>query len=682
MKKYCTLLFFIATISFGNAQNYKFGKVSEKELLEKQHALNPEANATILYSYQRTYYDFSRNSGFNLVTEIRQRIKIYNKDGFDWATKEITVYGGSNDETVSSIKGVTYNLIDGKIQEEKLERDKIFLEESSKYNKTTKFTMPAIKEGCVIEYEYAIKSPYLGAIDPIQLQYTVPINQVDISVTIPEYLVFKVHNNPRAPFYVDIKTSSKPFKRTVTDNVMSGSGKTHRTEMVNSTINFSQNVYEINQENIPALKQEERVDYLYNYAAFLKWELQYTNFPNTPIDNYSQTWDAVTTSIYNDVGYASELKNVNIFKDDLDRLLVDVSDPFQKAAMIYYFVKQKVQWNGIYGFYPEHGIKKAYKEGSGNSGDINLLLTAMLNYAKLQANPVLVSTQNNGVPLFPTRNGFNYLITALKLNSTMMLMDATDHSASIGELPRRARNWQGRLIESNGASQWINLQPTNKSEMRSQLNIQLADTKLKGKSTRFYKGLFAKKFREVYLSTEKEEYTNKLVEDKGNISLSEVEVENKFNFGSEIKETYSFVLDNGMEIINNNIYLKPLLFEKMDENPFKADERFYPIFFQYPSTNNQVINIMVPQGYEVNSLPKDLIVQLANEAGDFKYIVRHQGKFIRVESEVNINRLVFNPQDFEFLKAFYGNIVEKHNEAIVFTKINKNGTEKSAAGGR
>ena len=58
----------------------------------------------------------------------------------------------------------------------------------------------------------------------------------------------------------------------------------------------------------------------------------------------------------------------------------------------------------------QKGTRKAYLEGEGNVADINLLLIAMLRSQGVDANPVLVSTRNNGIPLFPTRKGFNYVI--------------------------------------------------------------------------------------------------------------------------------------------------------------------------------------------------------------------------------------------------------------------------------
>ena len=104
-------------------------------------------------------------------------------------------------------------------------------------------------------------------------------------------------------------------------------------------------------------------------------------------------------------------------------------------ALIFDFVKSKVKWNEYYGKYTSDGVKKAYKEQVGNVAEINLMLTSMLRYAGLNANPVLVSTRDNGIPLFPTREGYNYVISCVELPTGKVLLDATNKYGSPNILP-------------------------------------------------------------------------------------------------------------------------------------------------------------------------------------------------------------------------------------------------------
>lgn len=671
MKKVYTLLFLFLLGSGLMAQNFKFGKVSKEELKEKVHPTNKEADAAVLYRSQRTYYDFNEGVGFTLITEVHERIKIYTKDGFEWATKEIS-YSRNDDvaEKVSNVKGYTYNLVEGKVVDEKLRNNGIFEEEASNYRMKTKFTMPAINEGSVIEYSYTLRSPFITTIDVTPLQYTIPINKLDLQIEIPEFFGFKYHFNPRSSLYFSVKTNSKTFRYSTNSTVRKyeRAGVSHSNKT--SKLEFVQNVYSIEEEGIPALKAEDYIDYLNNYAAFVTWELQFTKFPNSKIENYSSTWEGVAKSIYDDAGLRGELNRTGFFEEDIDALLVGIVDAPSKAQAIFNFVRNKVKWNDYLGFVTENGVKKAYKEGQGNVGDINILLTSMLNYAGLQADPVLVSTRNNGIPLFPTRNGYNYIVSGFHFNGGIILLDATDSNVGFGDLPYRARNWQGRIIRKDGSSDWVSLMPNYKSQSIRTVNFKFnEDLSLTGKCSKLYSGLEAKSYRDNYTPLNMDEYVKVLEKNKGNILINDVSKENEKLIGEEIKESYSFELKDAVEKISDKIYLKPLLFTAMSENPFKSEEREYPIFFNHPKVETNTINLMIPMGYEVEHVPESGITNFKNGALVYKYVIIQNGNFLRIESVLEMKDIVFSPVDYQNLKDFYSLMVEKQTEAIVLKKI-------------
>ena len=125
MKKVLPLLLLLTTQLSILAQDYKFGKVSKEELEEKFYPLDSTADAAYLFKKRRTYYDYITNNGFQLVTEFHERIKVYNKEGFNMATKEVVYYKpeSGESESVSSIKGYTFNLNGNKIEKEKHSAD-------------------------------------------------------------------------------------------------------------------------------------------------------------------------------------------------------------------------------------------------------------------------------------------------------------------------------------------------------------------------------------------------------------------------------------------------------------------------------------------------------------------------------------------------------------------------------
>ena len=109
VKKYY-LLVLVVCFQFSFSQEIKFGKVSKEELLEESYLQDESADAVVLYKKQVTYFG-SNAASSELVTEIHERIKIYNKDGFEYATKHIDLFKSrSNDESISKVKAYTYNL--------------------------------------------------------------------------------------------------------------------------------------------------------------------------------------------------------------------------------------------------------------------------------------------------------------------------------------------------------------------------------------------------------------------------------------------------------------------------------------------------------------------------------------------------------------------------------------------
>ena len=57
----------------------------------------------------------------------------------------------------------------------------------------TKFTMPNIKEGSIVEYEYKIRSPFYQNIDEFQFQHAIPIKKLEAEFQAPEYYNFKMN---------------------------------------------------------------------------------------------------------------------------------------------------------------------------------------------------------------------------------------------------------------------------------------------------------------------------------------------------------------------------------------------------------------------------------------------------------------------------------------------------------
>ncbi|TPN85881.1 DUF3857 domain-containing protein [Aquimarina algicola] len=674
MKNFYFLLAFLFTVVISlksHAQEYKFGKITKEELLEESYKGDSTANAAVLFENKKIYYDFGQQNGFRIVTEVFRRIKIYNNKGFDHATHEIYLYKeNSNAEKISGLKGITYNLKDGAIEETKLKKSEIFEEEYSEYNNQVKFTMPSLKEGSVIDYKYKIISPFYYSIDKMYLQNTIPIKQLKTVVQIPEYFNFKKFTTGYLP--IQLKESSFNSKITLTSKTRSGGqGFTpSSTNFSSRDIDHRVNVYNITSQDVPAFREEPYSGNPDNYLSSIVFELQFVKFPNSKLENFSTTWEAVVKSIYKDPRFGGELEKTSYFKEDLKQLLKSIDSPVEKAALIYNFVKTKMNWNEKYSVVSNHGVKKAYKEGVGNAAEVNFILIAMLKYAKIKATPVLVSSIKKTTALFPTLKGFDYVVARVQLGDKYMYLDATDKYGEPNILPNRVIHGSGRIISENGSTRLVTFRPKTPSLNRLGIQCEVdSDGAVKGKTNLYYKDYLAHNFRLNY-SAESQETMIKRLKQKYEINtLDNYEAKGMRELGKPVIERFDFNLDNQVEVIDDEMFFSPLLFLRDKENVFKSEERRYPIDFGFGYSNTMMISIKIPENYEIVEIPKSSAFRLPENMGNFVYRINKTSNSIQVSITETLNVPFVTADYYPVLKQFYSQIIEKESDQVVLKKI-------------
>ncbi|MEQ8421276.1 transglutaminase superfamily protein [Arenibacter algicola] len=669
MKK-LLLIYLALNIQFLMGQDYDFGKVSKEELSEKFNSTDSSATASYLYKYRKSFFEYIQNDGFQLVTEIHERVKIYNKDGFDYATKKINLFkDGGNSEKISELKAFTFNLVNDKIEESKLKSDGEFDIELSKFYDQKSFTMPNVKEGSIIEYKYKVRSPFIAVVDEFKFQHDIPVKKLLAIFDVPEYFNYNVNVKGFLPVVPKIENSTQDI--TFNNKTRSGGFNytSSQTTFNTSKISYIKNRSLYEMTDVPALKSEPYVNNIDNYRSSVKYELSYTKFPNAMIKYYSTTWEDVVKTIYESSNFGSELNKTGYFEKDLEALLVDISDPLEKISKIFSFVKSQVKWNGYYGKYTDNGVRQAYKEHSGNVAEVNLMLTAMLRSIGLNANPVLVSTRDNGIPVFPTRDGYNYVIAGVEVHSEIVLLDATSFYSTLNILPLRVLNWEGRMIKKDGSSVLVNLYPKNAALESVYLNVELFDEgDMSGELRNVKTGHDGMYYRTEYNGGNEDEFIEKLENKHGGMEISDFEVTNSKDLTQPIRESYKFIQDSQVEIIGDRMYFSPLFFLSTKENPFKLEKREFPVDFGYPSENKYRIGITIPEGYVIETLPKSAFLRLPDDLGSFMFNITTTANQIQLVVNSKMEESIISPVYYETLKEYFKLMIAKTNEKIVLTK--------------
>jgi len=647
MKKIICTLIILIVINQITAQDYKFGKVSKEELQEKFYPKDSSANAAYLFKKRKTYIVVFGGS-VKLITEVQVRMKIYNQEGFDWATKKINLYGSikSKSENVSNLKAVTYNLINGEIVKTKLDKENIFRDKKSLKLTQQKFTMPNVKVGSVLEWMYKIYSPYFYNIDDVIVQYEIPVKKYETKLVLLDWLNFNKRQKGYYPF------------------------KIKETVKFDHDFGTNEKVIEIREEYVPALRNEPYVNNIYNYAAGLQLEVASFIAPKLGVyENYIQGWEDVAKTIARSSRFGGELKKTSYFKEDLDKIRSKFSNKNELMLAIFEFVKHKVKWNNIYGKYSYNGVRVAYKKGEGSVANINLILVAMFRAANINANPVILSTRSHGIPIFPTLDGFNYVIAGVEVENNVLLFDATEENSTPNVLPLRDLNWQGRIIRENESSTWINL-ISKPADLNANAQITISeDGEVQGLKRTLYKNYEALNFRNKFKKAKDEDIITKIEENNENIEISDFKIMNKNKTYKPVTVMYKFSSEELTDVVGDKIYFKPLFFMAETENPFKLENRDYPIDFGMPNTNKKVESITIPDGYAVESIPESFAIGLPDNLGVYKFSITSSGNKISVISLFKINSSIIPTSYYPKLKEFYKQMVAKNLEQVVLKKV-------------
>lgn len=669
MKNLICFLLLILLNSYANAQEFKLGKVSIAELEQKKHSKDTAASAAILFKTGSTKFEYFQEEGFKAITEVAMRIKIYKKEGYDWANYAVQYFSGGNQskETIMFSDAVTYNLVNGKIEKTKLKSEGEFLERVNRYWSRKKITLPNVKEGSILEFKYKIVTDRIGTLREFYFQNYIPVDYAQYTTYVPEYFVYNTKLKGFITPKREVEKATKSFM--ITSKERSG---THvsKTEFSADKIEYQETKTTYTAENVPAMKEEAFVNNIDNYRTSVMQELSMTQFPNRPLKPYSTDWDAVAKTIYDDPDFGAELNKTGYFEDDLKGMVAGLTTQDDIISAILNYVKSSVKWNDYEGYSCNDGVKKAYKDKTGNVAEINLMLTAMLRASGLKANPVLVSTRDNGISFFPNHSAFNYVIAAVETANGMILLDATSKYSTPNVLPLRDLNWMGRLIRQDGTSEVVDLMPTKASIDNVAMMYAIDATgKITGKLRRQRTDHNAMSFRSEIDNVKEEDYLEKFENENKKIEVTEYSRVNEKDAKLPIIENCSFSGTSLIDIIGEKMFVNPLLFFTQEHNPFKQESREYPIDYGFPFIDKYAVTIDIPEGYVVESLPKSSQVTMEGNMGDFKFNSNISGNKIQLSVSQQINTPIVPAEYYATLKEYYQKVVAKQTEKIVLKKI-------------
>lgn len=657
MKRLCSLLLFCiagTVILWGQEISFKYGKITNDELAMKVYQKDTTAEAVVLYDDGYSYYVYTPENGFVLQTEFKQKIKILKPEGVDRANIDIPYYygDGSDRDYINGLEAVSYNLEDGKVVKTKLEKKYIFDEAFSETTKRIKFSIPNVKAGSVIEFKYTLVSRYVTDVPEWYFQSDIPVMNSKFGINILEYFNFNI----RTKGYEHIAVSQKDE---------SGQLRVGAGEM----LAVSSKIMTYTATDVPALKDEDNVWCMNEYKSAVVFELRGTQYPYEMYKSYTSTWKDIIEMLEKQNYFSSNNRMSNPFKDETALLINGVTDEQEKISKIYCFIKNKIKWNDVYSFYGGNP-RTAAKEGVGNNAQINFVLMSALRDADIKCYPVLISRRSKGrFPLTnPSINKISTFIVAAELkDGKMIYMDGSSNHGGLNILPTDLLVDKGIVYDPKNPGKTVDLTNLTKNQFISRVVATLEkDGKLKGERTSNYINQFAYTYRASIAGKDSVKIVD-AIQNNTQTKIESIKIEGRTSNDGMVKETLAFTKD--VEASGDYIYLNPMVFTHLDENPFTQSERKLPVEFNFPYMYRLNCIIMIPEGYAIEEVPKGVRVSLLENGGKCTYAVNVSDRTINLGYIFDMTQILYPFTDYEAIKNYFGLVATKNSEMIVLKKI-------------
>ena len=652
---------FLLTLSgYGQDKSpVKFGKISAEDF-KTIYTIDSNASAVVVADIGSSGITSNLKGWFSIEFKHFKRIHILKENSFDLADIQILLYiEGNDEEELKNVRAHTYNLENGKIVETKLDtKTSIYSTAVNKNHLARTFTLPAIKAGSIIEYEYTVNSDFIFNLQPWQFQGDHPCLWSEYNVSIPDFLYYVFLQQGKIN-----KTKRTRQERFSIINTRGSSGTSSEPLMASVTD------YRLLMKNIPALKEESYTTTLNNHIAKIEFQLAEIRPPLEQKDIMGD-WSGAVETLLHDEYFGAQLSRDNSWmNDEMKIALRGAINENDKARNIYHHIQGTFSCTNYNKIYADQPLKNVLKSRTGSEAEINLLLVAMLRKAGLTADPLLLSTRSHGYAYadYPLMDRFNYVIARLKINGKIFFLDASRRYLGFGRLHWSCYNGHARVIDADGTA--VEFSPDSLLETKTSSVMITAGEKgeLSG-TVQTIPGYFESfDYRNIIKDEGRDRLLTLLNTYAGsNVDIRNLHIDSLEYYDEPIQINYDIRIRSGQDEI---IYLNPMLGEGYKENPFKSAKRLYPVEMPYAFDETYHFQMSVPANYEVDNLPKSTRVNLDEEGKSFfEYIIGNTGGIISLRSRIKVVRTYFLPEEYELLRDFFNTIANTHSGQIVLKK--------------
>lgn len=154
----------------------------------------------------------------------------------------------------------------------------------------------------------------------------------------------------------------------------------------------------------------------------------------------------------------------------------------------------------------------------------------------------------------------------------------------------------------------------------------------------------------------------------GGLVIDSYEIKGDLSGDKKVTERFTFGMEDVVQ--GQNIYFNPFIVRFFPENPFKREERHYPIDFGYLRSYGFMASIKIPDGYKVKDMPSAKNIALPGNSGALRFGCEESSGTINLFFDFKLKATQYNSGAYPIIKQFFGNAVSLQDQTyIVLEKI-------------
>ena len=627
-----------------------YGKVDKADLEMKACDFEPDASAEVLFDKGNAYYTGYTGPyvlGLTVTDEMHRRIKIFNDNGKSAANVRLVYTSYNNAEYINDIQAQTINLVNGKIEITKLDKQQIYKKTIDKLESEIVFTLPNVKPGSIIEYKFNLNINNFSYLPSWDFQGGLPHRYSEYTTAVPDYMDFRPLPHLNQPLIKNIRSSE------------------------------NYNGYEIEtvtraMTNIPSIPDEPYMSSFRDNVQNISFQLMAIKPRGNRTIPGTNTWSKVGGALADDDSFGGQLRSKLNNEEAIINKAKTLKTDDEKIAYVFNEVKNAMKWNGLNTWYTIDGTSKAWNNKSGNSAEINIILYHLLKECNIEAYPMIVSTREHGKVMlyFTSLTQFNKAVVYVPVDSTKnYVLDATGKNNLYNVTPAELLNSPGFCVDKKkNLFELIYLKNDVPATQLVSVSGEISPNgKLKGTveiNSESYNKINA---IDKYKAIGEKKYIESLKDNNNELNISSIKLENMDVDSLPLTQKAEFELGlTGSD--ENYIYLNPNLFTPLKINPFLNEKRSTGIDFEYLRNFYLTGVYKTPAGYKIDALPKTMTLVMPDQSMSFKRLVVEQEGSIIIRYSINYYKVQYSKDDYPDIHEFFKKMYEMLNEQIVLKK--------------